>query len=100
MNEKQNHRRPSARLAHIKVESRTQVVFRSLKSWSTIPDTQILPAPTSGQAFRLSRIAPAADRAEIFRRESYAGIRGYASAHQARPDPPVRTVPWDDSDQA
>src|SRR5437879_2427004 len=91
---------PNGRLGHIRMESITRVVFRYLKSWSAIPDTQTLRAPTSGQAFPLSRIAPAADRAEIFRREIYAGIRGYAGEYRARPDPPVRTVPWDDSGQA
>src|SRR6266446_10425254 len=90
---------PEPALTHITVENITRVVFRSLKSWSAIPDTQTLRAPTSGRAFRLSRIAPAADRAEIFRREIYAGIRGYAAAYQVRPDPPVRRVPWDDSGQ-
>ena len=91
---------PSERVGHIRVESITQVVFRSLESWSAIPDTQTLPAPTCARAFQLSRIAPAADRAEIFRREIYAGIRGYAAAYQVRPDPPVQTVPWDDSGRA
>src|SRR5260370_37331338 len=78
---------PSARVAHIKVESRTQVVFRSLESWSAIPDTQTLPVPTSGQVFQLSRIARAADRAEIFRRELHTGIREYAGAYNTLQDP-------------
>src|SRR6266851_8429697 len=100
MDDKQNHRRPErADRAHQSGKYK-RVVFRSLKSWSAIPDTQTLPAPTSGQAFQLSRIAPTADKAEISRREIYAGIRGCAAAYQARPDPPVRTVPWDDSGQA
>src|SRR6266478_2099608 len=100
MDDKKNHRRPERALTHITVESRTRVVFRSLKSCSVIPDTQTLRAPIYGRVFRLSRIAPAADRAEIFRREIYAGIRGYAAAYQVRPDPPVRMVPWDDSGAA
>src|ERR1700674_3813159 len=100
MDEKQNHRRPSGRVGHSRVERITRVVLRALKRWSVIPVIQTLPAPTSGQVFRLSHIAPAADRAEIFRREIYAGIRGYAAAYQVRPVPPVQTVPWDDSGRA
>src|ERR1700674_1977065 len=100
MDEKQNHRRPSGRVGHSRVERITRVVLRGLKRGLVIPDTQTLPAPTSGQVFRLSHIAPAADRAEIFRREIYAGIRGYAAAYRGQPDPLVRTVPWDDSGRA
>src|SRR5258708_24847448 len=91
---------PSGQLGHIRVESITRVVFRSLKNWSAIPDTQTLRAPIYGPAFLLLHTAPAADRAEIFRREIYAGIREYAAAYRAQPDRRVRTVPWDDSDQA
>src|SRR5260370_16495739 len=91
---------PSERVGHIRVESITQVVFRSLESWSAIPDTQTLPPPTCARAFQPSHIPPAADRAEIFRREIYAGLRWSAAAYQVRPDPPVQTVPWDDSGRA
>src|SRR5215813_13886278 len=61
-----------------------------------VPGTHTHPCRPFALGARLSHTGPITVQAETFLPGTYAGIRGCAAEYRDRPDPPIRTDPWDD----